>query len=141
MRQTDTRKVAVAGIVVAAVLSSCLILPATGHLATLEGTWLAAAILGLPTAAVLVATGYRHYGLGRSIAVAVVVMAITLVASWVLSVFVVASALAGSTTATAMGVLLYVIPTVLVMVLGLLALRLVPPRSASERPFEHVRGG
>jgi hypothetical protein len=118
MRQTDSRKVAVAGIAVAAVLTACLILPAMGRLATLDGTRTAAAILGLPTVAVLVATGSRHYGLGRSIAVAVVVMAVTLVASWVLSVFVVASALGGSTTTMAMGVLLYAVPVALVVGLG-----------------------
>lgn len=141
MRQTDTHKVALAGIVVAAVLSSCLVLPAMGRLATIEGTWLAAAIFGLPTAAVLVATGYRHYGLGRSIAVAVVVTVITLVASWVFSVVVIAAALGGSTTTMAMGVLLYAIPAVLIVVLGLLALKVVPPRRAADRPFEHVSGG
>jgi hypothetical protein len=141
MRQTDTRKVAIAGIVVAAVLASCLILPAMGRLGTLDGTWLAAAILGLPTVAVLVATGYRYYGLGRSVAVAVVVVAITLVASGVFSVFVVASALGGSTTTMAMGVLLYGIPAVLVVVLGLLALKLVPPRSAVEHRLSTSAAG
>lgn len=122
---------AMVGVIVAAVLASCLILPAMGKLATLEGTWLAAAIVGIPTVAVLVATGYRHYGLGRSVAVAVVVMTIAMFASWVFSVSVVAAALGGSTTTLAMGVLLYGIPAAIVAALGLLALKLVPARSPS----------
>jgi hypothetical protein len=141
MRLTDARKVAIAGVFVAAVLVACLVVPAIGQVLTLEGTWLAAAILGVPTAAVLTATGFRHYGLGRSFAVAVVVTAITLVVTWVVSIYVVATALTGSATSMTMGVVLYGVPAVLVVVLGLLALRLVPGRAAAEQPFEHVGAG
>jgi hypothetical protein len=138
---TTARKVATAGVFVAAVLAACLILPAIGQIATLEGTWLAAAILGIPTAVVLAATGYRHYGAGRSVAVAVVIMAITVVISWVASVFVVASALGGTATSLAMGLVLYGVPAVVVVILGLLALALVPGRSAADPSFEHVDAG
>ncbi|UUO03097.1 hypothetical protein M4D79_08035 [Mycolicibacterium novocastrense] len=91
------------GVVLAAVLASCLILPTIGQLATLDQTWMAAAILGIPTVAVLTVTGYRHYGPARSLAVAVVVMSVALMASWVFSVHVVAAAMSGSTTTLAMG--------------------------------------
>ncbi len=128
MRHTDSREIATAGVVVAAVLTSCLILPTMGRLATLDGTWTAAAILGIPTVAVLILTGYRYYGLARSVAVAVVVMGIAMIVSWVLSVFVVAAAMSGSTSTLAMGVLLYGLPALIVALLGLLALRLVPAR-------------
>lgn len=131
MRHIDSREIAIAGVVVTALLASCLVLPAMGRLATLEGTWTAAAILGLPTVAALVATGYRYYGLARSVAVAVVVMSIALVASWVFSVFVVAAAMSGSASTLAMGVLLYGIPAAIVVVLGLLAIKLVPRRPPS----------
>ena len=141
MRLTDARKVAIAGVLVAAVLAACLVVPAIGQVLTLEGTWLAAAILGLPTAAVLTATGYRHYGLGRSLAVALVVTVITLVITWVVSVFVVASALGGSATSMIMGIVLYGVPAVVVLILGLLALRLVPGRSAADQSFDHVDAG
>lgn len=142
MRDIDSRKLAIAGVIIAAVLSACLVLPAMRNLATVDGTWLAAAIMGLPTVAVLIATGYRHYGLGRSVAVAVVVTVVTMVVSWIFSVLVLASALSGSSTSLAMGVLLYAIPAVLVVVLGMLALAVVPPREhAAERQFEHLRGG
>ncbi len=119
------------GVVLAAVLASCLILPTIGRLATLDQIWAAAAILGIPTVAVLTATGYRYYGPARSMAVAVVVMSVALTASWVFSVYVVAAAMSGSTTTLAMGVLLYGTPALIVAVLGLLALKLVPPRSPS----------
>lgn len=119
------------GVVLAAVLASCLILPTIGRLATLDQIWAAAAILGIPTVAVLTVTGYRYYGPARSMAVAVVVMSVALTASWVFSVYVVAAAMSGSTTTLAMGVLLYGTPALIVAVLGLLALKLVPPRSPS----------
>ncbi|MGV0606825.1 hypothetical protein [Mycolicibacterium sp. XJ1904] len=131
MRHTDPREVAVAGVVVAAVLASCLILPTIGRLATLDQIWAAAAVLGIPTVAVLAVTGYRHYGAARSMAVAVVVMSVALMASWVFSIYVVAAAMSGSTTTLAMGVLLYGTPALIVAALGLLALKLVPPRSPS----------
>lgn len=124
----DSREIAIAGVVMAAVLASCLILPTMGSLATLDGTWRAAAILGVPTVAVLIVTGHRHYGLARSAAVAVVVMGSAMLASWVVSVFVVAAAMSGSASTLAMGVLLYGIPALIVAMLGLLALKLVPGR-------------
>lgn len=131
MRHTDSREIATAGVVVAAVLASCLILPTMGHLATLDGTWTAAAIMGIPTVAVLIVTGYRHYGLARSVAVAVVVMGIAMIVSWVFSVFVVAAAMSGSASTLAMGVVLYGVPALVVALLGLLALKVVPARRPS----------
>jgi len=38
MRLTDARKVAIAGVLVAAVLAACLVVPAIGQVLTLEGT-------------------------------------------------------------------------------------------------------
>jgi anti-sigma factor RsiW len=137
----DSRTIAAAGVLIAAVLASCLILPAVGQLATVETTWLAAVIFGLPTIAVLAAFGYRHYGLARSVAVAVTIMAVTGVISWVVSVFVIASAMSGSATSLWLVIVLYGVPAVLVLILGLLALRFVPGRPAPDRQFEHVGSG
>src|SRR5690348_15613306 len=117
MQRTDARKVALIGVVVAAVLAACLVVPAFGQVLTLEGTWLAAAIMGVPTAAVLAATGYRHYGFGRGLLVAVVITVLTLAVTWVVSVFVVASALTGSATSIAMGAVLYGVPALAVLIL------------------------
>ncbi|WP_006246796.1 hypothetical protein [Mycolicibacterium tusciae] len=141
MRQSDTRKVTIVGVFVAAVLAACLVVPAFGQMLTLEGTWLAAAILGLPTAAVLTLTGYRHYGLARGLLVAVVITVLTVAITWAVSVFVVASALSGSATSAVMGAVLYAVPAVAVVILGLLALRLVPGRSATGQSFEHADAG
>jgi hypothetical protein len=141
MGLSDTRKVTIVGVFVAAVLAACLVVPAFGQMLTLEGTWLSAAILGVPTAAVLTLTGYRHYGLGRSLLVAASITVLTLAITWVVSVFVVASALSGSATSVIIGAVLYGVPAVVVVILGLLALRLVPGRSAADRSFEHVDAG
>lgn len=141
MRRSDTSKVTIVGVFVAAVLAACLVVPAFGQVTTIEGTWLAAAILGVPTAGVLALTGHRHYGWGRSLLVAVIITAITLVITWVVSVFVVAAALGGSATSVVMGTILYGVPAVIVVILGLVALRLVPGRSATDPSFEHVDAG
>jgi lysylphosphatidylglycerol synthetase-like protein (DUF2156 family) len=141
MRQTDSRKIAAAGVVVAAVLASSLVMPTVGHLSTMDSAWLAAVIMCLPTAAVLAATGFRQYGLARSIVVAVVIMAITFVVTWVMTVFAVASALGGSALSLGLSVALYVIPAASVLILGFLALKVLPARSAPVRQFEHTVGG
>jgi hypothetical protein len=141
MALTDTRKVTIIGVFTAAVLAACLVVPAFGQVLTLEGTWFAAAILGVPTAAVLTLTGYRHYGVARGLLVAVVITVLTLAITWVVSVFVVASALGGSATSLVMGAVLYGVPALVVVILGLLALRLVPGRSGENQSFEHVDAG
>src|SRR5581483_8894615 len=87
MQQIDSRKIAVAGVLASAVLAACLVFPAVHQLSTVEGTWLAAAIFCLPTAAVLAATGYRHYGLARSVGVAVAVTLVTALITWVVAIF------------------------------------------------------
>jgi len=143
MQQIDSRKIAVAGVLVTAVLAACLTLPAVDQLSTIEGTWLAAAILCLPTAALLTATGYRHYGFARSVGVAVAVMLVTALLTWLVAVFALASAMSGSTIGLAMGTLLLAVPALSVIIGGLLALRLAPsrPSAAVDRPFEHLSSG
>ncbi|SEH79112.1 hypothetical protein SAMN04489835_4168 [Mycolicibacterium rutilum] len=123
------RKIAAAGVVGAAVLAACLILPALGRLATVDGTAPAAAILGVPLAAVLAGTGMRHYGPGRAVAVALAVTAVALAATGALSLVVAVSALNGSSTTLAAGVFLLGTPVTLVLALGFLALQLVPART------------
>jgi hypothetical protein len=142
MQQTDTRKIAIAGVVVTAVLAACLALPAVDRISTVGGTWLAAAIFCLPTAAVLTLSGYRHYGVGRSVAVAVAVVLVTAVVTWVVAVFTVASAMAASGTGPVMGIVMLAAPALTVLILGLAALRLVPARPAAPHgSFEHAGKG
>jgi hypothetical protein len=131
MRQTQ--KIAILGVFVAAVVAAALVKPTVGQLSALSGVWLGAAIMGLPTVAVLVATGYRHYGLARSVAVAVPIALITLVVTWVVFVYAFASALSGSVTGPVMTVVIFGVPAVTVVVLGLLALKLVPGHSTADR--------
>lgn len=143
MEHTDSRKIAVAGVLVSAVVAVALAMPAIHQLSTIEGIWLAAAIFCLPTAAVLAASGYRHYGVGRSAVVAVVVALVTGLITWVVAVFTLASALSGATAGLVMGVLVLCAPALSVVILGLLALRLVPARQAdaADHPFEHASSG
>ncbi|MGX9791720.1 hypothetical protein [Mycobacterium sp. MMS18-G62] len=143
MQHIDSRKLAVAGVLVTAVLAACLALPAADQISTIEGTWLAAAILCLPTAALLAATGYRHYGVARSVGVAVAVTLVTGLITWVVAIFTVASAMSGSTIGPVMGILLLAAPALSVIILGLLALRFAPsrPAAAADRPFEHATSG
>jgi hypothetical protein len=138
MRHTDTRKVAVAGVLVAAILAACVAMPTIGQLSAPSGWWLAAAIMGLPTAAVLVATGYRHYGWARSVAVAVAIAVITLVVTWAVFVYAFAAALSGSTVGPVLGIVIYGTPALTVVVLGLLALRFVPGRAPADRQLTQV---
>jgi len=141
MRQTDSRKIAVAGVLVASVLASCLVMPAVGQTSTLDGMWLGAVIMGLPTAAVLAVTGYRHYGWARSLAVAVTVALITCLISWVVSIFAVASALGGSAVGWILGIGLYGTPALTMAILGLLALKVVPAAQPADRLSEHAGRG
>lgn len=141
MRRIDSHKIAVAGVLVTAVLAALLILPSVGRMSTLDGAWQAAAIVGLPTVAVLAVTGYRHYGWARSLAVAVAIMLLTGFVSWVVTIFVVASAFSASTIGAGLGIVLYGAPALSVAILGLLALKLLPGRSSADRQFDHVSGG
>ncbi len=121
------------GVFVAAVVAATLVKPTVGQLSAFSGVWLGAAMMGLPTAAVLVATGYRHYGPARSLAVAVPIALITFVITWVVFVYAFASALSGSVTGPVMSIVIFGVPALSVLVMGLLALKLVPGRPTADR--------
>ena len=131
MHATNSRRIAVIGVLATALLAACLVVPASRQLGTVEGMWLAAAIMVVPTVVVLAATGLSYYGPLRSIAVAAVVMLITAVVTFVISVFTFASALSGSVTGVVLTIVLFGGPAACVTLLGLLALRLVGARSAA----------
>lgn len=122
----DGRGTAVAGIISAAVLAACLLVP--GMRVGADQPWLGAAIMIAPVAALLTGTGYRHYGLGRAFAVA---LAVTLVAggvSWLVAVFTLVKALSGAGVGTVWAILLFATPAISVLALGALALRVLPAR-------------
>jgi hypothetical protein len=91
--------------------------------------WIAAAIMGLPVLLILAVFGYPAYGGVRSLAVAVVVTALTCVVSWVVAVFAFASALSGTISGVLMAVVLFGAPFASVLVFGFLARRLVTDRA------------
>ena len=126
----NDRGTAVAGIIGAAVLAACLLVP--GMRVGVEWPWLAATIMIVPVAALLTATGYRHYGLRRSLAVA---LAVTLAAggvSWLVAIFTLVKALSGAGVGLVWAILLFATPIFSVLALGALALRILPPRSSPD---------
>jgi hypothetical protein len=140
MRTTNTRLIAVAGIIVSAVVAVFLLTPSVHQLGSTETTWVGAAILILPVAALLTATGTPHYGFVRSLVVGLVVGVLTGVITWIVAVVVLAAALAGSAAGTLLGIALYACPAVCVLVLGLLALRVVAARPTTPEPQPEPAG-
>ena len=127
---TNGRGLAVAGILGAAVLAALLLVP--GLRLGASQPWLGAVVILVPTAAMLAATGIRHYGVGRAIAVAVVVTVVASGVSWLVAVFTLVRALSGVGVGFAWAILLFLTPVVSVLALGALALRVVPPRSSHD---------
>jgi hypothetical protein len=72
--------------------------------------------------------------------IAVVVAVITCVVSWVVAAFAFATALSGSVTGLVLALVLFGAPALSVLILGLVALRVVPARSegaAIRRAAQH----
>jgi hypothetical protein len=125
----DGRGTAVAGIFGAAVLAACLLVP--GMRVGADQPWLGAAIMIVPIAALLTGTGYRHYGLGRASAVALVVTLAAGGMSWLVAVFTLVKALSGAGVGVVWAILLFATPVISVLALGALALRTIPTRHSS----------
>lgn len=125
MGERNGRFVALGGVLATAVIATLLLMPAVHSLGQANGLWLGAAIMIVPTAAVLTATGYRYYGLVRSFGVAVMVMALTSVITWAVAVFTLVTAMSQSPTAMTVGVVLYLTPPVCVVIFAMLAMLVV----------------
>ncbi|HEX9831779.1 MAG TPA: hypothetical protein VGA66_01615 [Mycobacterium sp.] len=122
----DGRGTAVAGIIGAAVLAACLLVP--GMRVGADQPWLGAAIMIVPVAALLTGAGYRHYGLGRALAVALAVTVVAGGISWLVAVFTLVKALSGAGVGIVWAILLFATPVISVLALGAVALRILPPR-------------
>jgi hypothetical protein len=89
---------------------------------------------------VLAVSGAAHYGVLASSVVAVVVAVLTCVVSLVVAAFAFATAPSVSVTGVVLAIVLFGAPALCVLILGLLALRLVPARSedvATHRQAQH----
>jgi hypothetical protein len=140
MQHSNSRVFAVVGIAVAAVAAAALVMPAGRQLGPATGSLTAAAIIGIPVLLVLAVSGALHYGVVASSDVAVAVAVITCVVSWVVAAFAFATALSGSATGVVLALVLFGAPALCVLILGLLALRVVPARSghaATQREAQH----
>jgi hypothetical protein len=139
MGDRNARAIAVLGIIGTAALATVLLMPAIRQLGFPTAAWLGLLIMVVPTAALLTATGFLQFGLASSLAVAVGVMVITSIITWVVAVFTFAAALSGSPSGSLLGIVLYITPAVSVVVFGLLSLRFIPPRHADvEKKREHA---
>lgn len=116
---------AIAGIIGAAVLAACLLVP--GMRVGADRPWLGTLVIVVPTAALLTVTGYRHYRLGRALAVALAVTVVAGGVSWIVAVFTLVKAISGAGVGIAWAVLLFATPLISVLALGAMALRFVSP--------------
>ena len=140
MQHSNSRVFAVVGVVVAAIAAAALVMPAARQLGPATGLLTAAAIIGIPVFLLLAVSGAAHYGVLGSSVVAVTIALITCVVSCVVAAFTFATALSGSVTGLLLAVVLFGGPALTVLILGLLALRLVPARSgdaAIRREAQH----
>lgn len=140
MQHSNSRAFAVVGVVVAAIAAACLVMPAARQLGPVSGLFTAAAIIGIPVLVVLAVSGAPHYGAVASSVVPITVAVITCVVSWVVAAFAFATALSGSVTGLVLALALFGAPASSVLLLGLVALRVVPARSADgavEREAQH----
>jgi hypothetical protein len=129
MRNNNSRVFAMVGVVVAAIAAAALVMPAARQLGPVTGALTAAAILGTPILLVLAVTGAAHYGALTSSVIAVVIAAVTCVVSFVVAALTFATALSGSATGLLLAVVLFGVPALCVLILGLVALRVVPART------------
>ncbi|OBF30357.1 hypothetical protein A5724_24415 [Mycobacterium sp. ACS1612] len=129
MQNSNPRVFAVVGVVAAAIAAGALVIPAARQLGSASGSLTAAAIIGIPVLVVLAVSGAAYYGVLASCVVAVVTAVLTCIVSWVIAAFAFATALSGSTTGLLLAVVLFGGPALCVLLLGLLALRVVPARS------------
>ena len=137
MSRRNGRGIAVAGIVGAAGLAMLVLVPGL-RLGT-DVPWLGALVILAPTATLLAATGFRHYGLGRAVALAAVVAVVAGGVSWLVAVFTLVRALSGVGVGLVWAILLFLTPAVSVLALGALALRVVPGMSAPGEPSDAVQ--
>jgi hypothetical protein len=129
MRNSNSRVFAVVGVVVAAIAAAALVVPAARQLGPATGLFIAAAIIGIPILLLLGVSGAAHYGVAASFVVGLVVAVLTCVVALVVAAFAFATALSGSVTGLVLAIVLFGAPALCVLVLGLIALRLVPARA------------
>jgi hypothetical protein len=140
MQHSNSRVFAVVGVVVAAIAAAALVMPAARQLGPATGLLTAAAIMGIPVFLLLAVSGAAHYGVSASSVVAVAIALVTCVVSGVVAAFTFATALSGSVVGMLLAVVLFGGPALTVLILGLLALRLVPARpgdAAIRREAQH----
>lgn len=131
----SARPLALAGVLLTAVLMVILIRPAMREIVGPYGQPVVGVlILAVPTVALLTATSYRYYGLMRALVVALCVIVTAGIVSGIAVVLAVGAAQMPSSTAFFVFALILAAPFLSVLVLGMLALRLVPGVDGPSEP-------
>ncbi len=130
----NARALALTGVVLTAMLMVAIARPALREIIGWHGRpWLGVLMLGVPTVALLTATGYRYYGARRALAVALIVVVISGLATAICAVVAVGAAqMPSGSTLLVLG-LIFGTPIVSVLVLGVLACRLAGPGKTAVR--------
>lgn len=131
MRKVARTSITVVGIVVAAVATGFLMVPAAKQLGTMPDFAVGAATVGFPVLAILAITGATSYGWPHSVVIAVVVAALTCAVAAVAAMLTVDLALGGSLSGGGARLLLYGVPAVAVVIFGSIALTLAGERIGS----------
>jgi len=123
---------ALTGVLLTAVLMVAIARPALREIIGWHSRpWLGVLMLGVPTVALLTATSYRYYGPRRALAVALVVVVASGLATAICAVVAVGAAQMPSASALLVLVLVFGTPFISVVGLGALALRFAGPGTSA----------
>jgi hypothetical protein len=125
MHYRNSRAVAVGGVIASAAAAVALVMPAAQQFDTDAGMWRGIALFALPILVLLALTGLPHYGLPRALGVAAAITLVVSFLAWALAVSAVATAMSGTAAALVLTVALFAVPAVVLVGLGLVALRLL----------------
>lgn len=129
MQTPKPRPIALVGVVIAAIAAVLVLRPALHSVGYGQLSWAGLGYAAIPLA-LLWASGARYHGGLRAGVIATVTTAVAVVAAGALFVLALGLSLSGSRASEVFLVLLWVVPPLVILVLGLAAARLLPPRAA-----------
>ena len=128
MQTPNSRRIAVIGVVIAAIAAVLVLRPALHSFGYGQLNWAGLGYAGIPLA-LLWATGARYHGIFRSAVIATTATVVAVGATAALFVLALGLSLSGSGSAGMLLALLWVLPPLVILVLGLAAARFLRPRT------------
>ncbi|MFA5711508.1 hypothetical protein [Mycolicibacterium sp.] len=128
MGSLTSRRIAVLGVVAAAVAAVLVLRPALHAFGYGQLNWAGVAYALVPLA-LLWAGGYRHYGVVLAGVLATAITGLAVLAAGVLFVLALGLSLSGSRSGALFLTLLWVLPPLIIGVLGLVSARFLPRRA------------